>query len=101
MAGTTLKIAGLSMGEVQELAQESTMGEVGISNFVQPVEKPWSVKIHAGYFSDSEGYVRAKQCGNCRSVPELLAINNSNPNLILLGCREGKCRNRLMRLETG
>lgn len=56
-----------------------------------------SVLLVKGYvFNDT---VRARQCADCKCISEVLAANYSNPNLLLYGCRDSKCRHRLLRLS--
>lgn len=56
-----------------------------------------SVMLVKGYvFNDA---VKARQCADCKCVSEALVANFSNPNLILYGCRDTKCKNRLLRLS--
>ncbi len=43
--------------------------------------------------------VRAERCANCKSTTEVLAANYSNPNLLLYGCKDSKCKHRLLRLD--
>ena len=50
-----------------------------------------------GYILKDE--VRADRCRDCSSKSEVLARNFNDRNLILFGCRDGKCKNRLLRLE--
>ncbi|MGD6932947.1 MAG: hypothetical protein ACQCN5_01930 [Candidatus Bathyarchaeia archaeon] len=51
-----------------------------------------------------EGYVfnntvKSRQCKDCKSISEVLVTNYSNPNLLLYGCKDSKCKNRLLRLS--
>jgi len=56
-----------------------------------------SIILVDGYvFNDK---VKAKQCADCKSTSEVLATNYSNPNLMLYGCKDSKCKNRLLRLS--
>lgn len=50
-----------------------------------------------GYFLNDQ--VRAQRCENCKSITEVLATNFSNPNLMLFGCKDSKCKHRLLRLD--
>jgi len=43
--------------------------------------------------------VKAEQCENCKSQSEVLRTNFSNPNLFLYGCKDSKCKHRLLRLD--
>lgn len=43
--------------------------------------------------------VRADRCENCKSTTEVLIKNYNNPNLLLYGCRDSKCKHRLLRLD--
>ena len=42
--------------------------------------------------------VRTRQCEGCKSTSEVLVTNFSNPNLLLYGCKDSKCKHRLLRL---
>lgn len=43
--------------------------------------------------------VRAEQCETCKSQSQILTNNFSDPNLFLYGCKDSKCRHRLLRLD--
>ena len=43
--------------------------------------------------------VKAKYCENCKSTSEALITNFNNPNLLLYGCKDSKCKHRLLRLD--
>ena len=60
-------------------------------------EKPWSVLLIKGYVFNDQ--VRAEQCNNCKSTAEVLTANYNNPNLLLYGCKDSKCKHRLLRLN--
>lgn len=60
-------------------------------------EKSWSVLLAKAYILNDE--VRGKQCENCKSTTHALTGNFGNPNLFLYGCKDSKCKNRLLRLE--
>ncbi len=60
-------------------------------------EKSWSVLLVRGYVLNNE--VRAIRCENCKSTTEVLAANHHNPNLLLYGCKDAKCRHRMVRLD--
>ena len=60
-------------------------------------EKSWKVLLMKGYVLNDQ--VKALQCENCKSQSEILVNNFSNPNLFLYGCKDGKCRHRLLRLD--
>jgi hypothetical protein len=60
-------------------------------------EKSWSVLLLDGYVLKDE--VRADRCLNCKSTAEVLALNPSNPNLLLYGCKDTKCKHRLLRID--
>jgi hypothetical protein len=60
-------------------------------------EKSWSVLLVRGHISNDK--VRSKRCENCKSTSEVLAANHGNPNLLLYGCKDSKCKNRLLRLD--
>lgn len=62
-----------------------------------PKEKSWSVLLIKGYILDDQ--VRAKRCEHCKSITEVLTKNYNNPNLLLYGCKDSKCRHRLLRLD--
>jgi len=56
-----------------------------------------SVMLVKGYVFNNN--VRARQCEDCKSISEVLATNYTNPNLLLYGCKDSKCKHRLMRLD--
>ena len=60
-------------------------------------EKSWSVMLVRGYILNNQ--VRAERCENCKSISQALTTNCSNPNLLLYGCKDSKCKHRLMRLD--
>jgi hypothetical protein len=60
-------------------------------------EKSWSVRLIEGYVLNDQ--VRAQRCENCRCTTEILVANYGNPNLLLYGCKESKCKHRMLRLD--
>lgn len=60
-------------------------------------EKSWSVQLVKGYVLNDE--VRAERCLNCKSTTQVLAASYHNPNLLLYGCSNSKCKHRLLRLD--
>ncbi|MCW3999359.1 MAG: hypothetical protein NWE93_03880 [Candidatus Bathyarchaeota archaeon] len=60
-------------------------------------EKSWSVLLEEGFMLN--GQVRGQRCFNCKSAAEILALNQSNPNLLLYGCKDTKCKHRFLRLD--
>lgn len=60
-------------------------------------EKSWSVFLVKGYVYKDQ--VRAKRCENCKSTTKALTTNHHNPNLLLYGCRDSKCKHHLLRLD--
>ncbi|XHH08874.1 MAG: hypothetical protein ACFCUE_15120 [Candidatus Bathyarchaeia archaeon] len=54
------------------------------------------ILVEGVVFNDT---VKAKQCADCKCVSEILVANYSNPNLLLYGCKDSKCKNRLLRLS--
>jgi hypothetical protein len=60
-------------------------------------EKSWSVLLIKGHVLNNQ--VRAERCENCKSTSKVLTTNFSNPNLLLYGCKDSKCRHRLLRLD--
>ena len=66
----------------------------------EPKEKSWSVKVIDGYSSDDIGSIKTSRCGDCMSKPVLIAVNPSNPRLVLLGCQDCKCLHKVIRYET-
>jgi hypothetical protein len=60
-------------------------------------EKSWSVLLVKGYVLNDQ--VRAERCEDCKSTTEVLIKNYNNPNLLLYGCRDSKCKHRLLRLD--
>ena len=71
--------------------------EVSGSVFYSFKEKSWSVLLVKGYVQNDE--VRAIRCENCKSTTEVLTANHHNPNLLLYGCKDAKCRHRMVRLD--
>lgn len=62
-------------------------------------EKSWSVFLSDGYVIDNQ--VMSGRCQNCKSTAEILRVNFNNPNLVLYGCKDGRCMHRLLRLDLG
>ncbi len=60
-------------------------------------EKSWSVLLIKGFVCNDQ--VRAARCENCKSTTEVLTANHHNPNLLLCGCKESKCKHRMLRLD--
>lgn len=60
-------------------------------------EKSWSVLLVKGYVRNNQ--VRAERCENCKSTTEVLAANYGNPNLLLYGCKDIKCKHRMLKLD--
>jgi hypothetical protein len=50
-----------------------------------------------GHISNDQ--VRAERCENCKSKTEVLTANFNNPNLLLYGCKDNKCKHRFLRLD--
>ena len=71
--------------------------EVGFNMLIPVKEKSWKVLLMKGYVSNDQ--VKAEQCENCKSISQALTTNFSNPNLFLYGCKDSKCRHRLLRLN--
>ncbi|MGE5554752.1 MAG: hypothetical protein ACM3UY_00605 [Methanocella sp.] len=60
-------------------------------------EKSWSVRLVKGYVLNDQ--VRALRCENCKSTTEILTTNHNNPNILLYGCKDSKCKHRMLRLD--
>jgi hypothetical protein len=60
-------------------------------------EKSWSVLLIKGYVRNNQ--VRSERCENCRSTTEVLTANHGNPNLLLYGCKDTKCKHRMLKLD--
>lgn len=60
-------------------------------------EKSWSVLLLKGYVLNNT--VRAPSCKNCKSTTEVLVANHNNPNLLLYGCKDSKCKHRMLRID--
>jgi hypothetical protein len=60
-------------------------------------EKSWSVLLVKGYVRNDQ--VRAERCENCKSTTEVLTTNHGNPNLLLYGCKDSKCKHRMLKLD--
>ena len=43
--------------------------------------------------------VKSNRCENCNAVSEFLAVNFSNPNLLLYGCMDKKCKQKILKLN--
>ncbi|MGD6805952.1 MAG: hypothetical protein ACQCN4_03225 [Candidatus Bathyarchaeia archaeon] len=69
----------------------------GFLMFFHVKEKSWSVRLVEGYVLNDQ--VRADRCVNCRSTTEVLVANYNNPNLLLYGCKDSKCKHRILRLD--
>lgn len=84
-------------------AQSESIGSICVcieasgSMFYSVKEKSWSVLLIKGYVLNDE--VRAIRCENCKSTTEVLTANHHNPNLLLYGCKDTKCRHRMVRLD--
>jgi len=59
--------------------------------------KSWSVKVVDGYILNDQ--VRSAQCKGCDSATKLVVGNNDDPNLILYGCGDHKCKHTLIRMN--
>jgi len=59
--------------------------------------KSLNVFLVKGYVSNNQ--VKAERCENCKVTSEVLTINYSNPNLLLYGCKDSKCKNKILRLN--
>jgi len=59
--------------------------------------KSLSVFLVKGYVSNNQ--VRAYRCENCKAISEVLTVNYSNPNLLLYGCKDTKCKQKILRLD--
>ena len=44
-------------------------------------------------------HVTAERCEHCKSTSEVLTTNYNNPNLLLYGCKDSKCKHGLLRLD--
>jgi hypothetical protein len=60
-------------------------------------EKIWKVLLMKGCVLNDQ--VKAEQCEDCKSMSQVLTTNFSNPNLFLCGCKDSKCRHRLLQLD--
>jgi hypothetical protein len=60
-------------------------------------EKSLSVFLMKGYISNNQ--VKAQRCENCKAISEVLTVNYGNPNLLLYGCRDTKCKHKILRLD--
>jgi hypothetical protein len=60
-------------------------------------EKIWKVLLMKGCVLNDQ--VKAEQCEDCKSISTVLTSNFSNPNLFLYGCKDSKCKHRLLRLD--
>lgn len=56
-----------------------------------------SIMLVKGFVSNDT--VKARQCEDCKSISEVLLTNYGNPNISLYGCRDSKCKHRLLRLD--
>jgi len=55
------------------------------------------VRLVNGYILNNE--VRAQLCGTCKCETKILVGNYSNPNLLLYGCKDTKCKHHLLRID--
>ncbi len=62
-------------------------------------EKSWSVKLIKGYILNNQ--VRNNYCGTCKSTSRPVAGNYNDPNIVLFGCNDRKCKHILMRMKIG
>jgi hypothetical protein len=60
-------------------------------------DKPLSVFLLKGFISDNQ--VRAQPCEKCKAISEVITVNHSNPNLLLYGCKDTKCKHKILRLN--
>jgi hypothetical protein len=60
-------------------------------------EKSWSVKLIKGYILGNE--VKTNYCGDCKSTSQPVTGNYSNPNIVLFGCNDRKCKHTLIRMN--
>jgi len=60
-------------------------------------DKALSVFLTKGYVLNDQ--VRAECCETCKSTCDVLTINHNDPNLMLYGCKNTKCKHRLLRLD--
>ncbi len=65
--------------------------------FLPAKKKALSVILVDGFLLNNQ--VRAEQCKGCDSTTKLLVHNLSNPNLVLYGCSNHKCKQNLIRVE--
>ncbi len=65
--------------------------------FYHVKEKSWSVLLVKGYVHN--GQVRGERCENCKSTTEILTANYNNPNVLLYGCKDTKCKHRFLRVN--
>ncbi len=68
------------------------------SLMLQSFKDKSSVMLVKGYIFNNN-YVRARQCEGCKSISQVLVTNFTNPNLLLYGCKDSKCKHRIMRLN--
>lgn len=68
---------------------------VGMLGFFR--EKSWTVRLVNGYILDNQ--VRADQCRDCDSNTKLVVSSNSDPDLLLYGCKGHKCKHILIRVK--
>jgi hypothetical protein len=103
------KIRNFLTGHAEPREKTKTIQSPGFeprkTQFIYPValrkqEKAHSVKLLKGWVSKNPGSVRAKGCGHCQEMPQLIAINYANPRLALFGCHKADCQNKLIRVET-
>jgi hypothetical protein len=43
--------------------------------------------------------VKSNRCENCNAASEVLAVNFANPNLLLYGCMDKKCKQKILKLN--
>jgi hypothetical protein len=60
-------------------------------------DKSLSVFLMKGYVFNNQ--VKAERCENCKAISEVLTVNYGNPNLLLYGCRDTKCKQKILKLD--
>jgi hypothetical protein len=43
--------------------------------------------------------VKSNRCENCNAVSKVLAVNFANPNVLLYGCMDKKCKQKILKLN--
>ena len=80
---------------MKQKEENCSTSEMNLPLFLEPIQKSNSVILVEGIIKENPG-VRAKDCGQYRSEPELLTINYGDPTQTLMGCNKKNVKNTLI-----